>query len=280
MQIRFLIRTTGISALFLLILVFSVHTAPFVRIGDIDGFGDSPTASDNAANGADADSDSDGLLEDGEFLIDRNGNGSVATGSGDDFDNRSAGETADTAVTDSVFSDVASSGSKWTDISLSTSFSGPDFPDTGGTGTPNEPIFIFDFTVLKTDIIFGVDVFFNLLFGDYDVSPADIDLLFPGTGAASRSIALTLQAGSEDGLIQAAFATLAFSEVFSDGGTTWDGEVRVEFDAPNEPYTAFDYVELSTEAIPLIPEPSTFLLFFIGLIATIGVGYRRRKHAA
>ena len=101
----------------------------------IDGFGDSPTASNHVANGADA--DSDGLLEDGEFLINCNGNGSVATGSGDDFDNRSAGEKADTAVTDSVFSDVASSGSKWTDISLSTSFSNPDFPDTGGTGMPS-----------------------------------------------------------------------------------------------------------------------------------------------
>ena len=244
----------------------------------IDGFGDSPTASNHVANGADA--DSDGLLEDGEFLINCNGNGSVATGSGDDFDNRSAGEKADTAVTDSVFSDVASSGSKWTDISLSTSFSSPDFPDTGGTGTPSEPIFIFDFTVLKTDITFGADIFFNLLFGDYDVSPADINLLFPVTGTVSRSVALTLRAGNEDGLIQAAFATLTFAEVFTDGGTTWDGSVRVEFDAPNEPYTAFDYVELSTEAIPLIPEPSTFLLFFIGLIATVGIGYRRRKHAA
>ena len=175
----------------------------------IDGFGDSPTASNHVANGADA--DSDGLLEDGEFLINCNGNGSVATGSGDDFDNRSAGEKADTAVTDSVFSDVASSGSKWTDISLSTSFSSPDFPDTGGTGMPSEPIFIFDFTVLKTDITFGADIFFNLLFGDYDVSPADINLLFPVTGTASRSVALTLRAGNEDGLIQAAFPARSLS---------------------------------------------------------------------
>lgn len=39
---------------------------------------------------------------------------------------------------------------------------------------------------------------------------------------------------------------LDFDEIFTaDGDGNWDGFVRVVFFAPNDPYTAFDYVELS-----------------------------------
>ena len=57
-------------------------------IGDIDGFGISPTTGLVRATPAPhthpADVDGDGLLEPGEFLPDWNKNGSTAVGAGDD----------------------------------------------------------------------------------------------------------------------------------------------------------------------------------------------------
>ncbi|MBT7235290.1 MAG: hypothetical protein HN861_19755, partial [Rhodospirillaceae bacterium] len=49
-----------------------------------------------------------------------------------------------------------------------------------------------------------------------------------------------------DGLIQARTALLRFDEVFTrDENGDWRGFAGVEFFAPAEPYTAFDFVELS-----------------------------------
>ena len=75
---------------------------------------------------------------------------------------------------------------------------------------PNQPEFIFAFHVNGPDIVFGSSMFFNVVFGDYDVVPADITLMF--ASAPSRTIAPNTQPGAEDGLIQAAFANLGFSE--------------------------------------------------------------------
>ncbi len=242
--------------------------APFdyIRVGDLDGFGFTSTAGLQRTTGAAADTNGNGLLQQTEFLPDLNRNGSVATGSGDDFDHRSAAEKANTAApTGNGFTDRGSSGSKWTDITLSTSFTGSDFPDPGGVGIPNQPTLIFDFNVDGSAVVVGTQLFFNLIFGDYDVVPANITLTF--ASAASRTVTLNTQSGAADGLIQAASALLDFTEVFtSDGSGGFNGYVRVDFIAPNEPYTVFDFTELSVTRIATgIPVAPTLPLVTLAL---------------
>ncbi len=252
---------------------FAVPVFNYIRLGDQDGFGFASTAGLQRTGGAAADTNGNNLLQQGEFLPDVNRNGSVATGSGDDWDNRSAAEKANTAAPGGVgFVNNSSSGSKWTDITLSTSFlntfpGNTDFPDPAGPATPNQPQFIYDFSVAGADIVTGAQMFFNLVFGDYDVQPANVTLTF--ASAPSRVIALNTQAGAADGLIQAASALLDFNEVFtSDGLGGWNGFVRVDFVAANEPYTAFDFTELSVTQIPgTVDLPATLPLIGAGLLA-------------
>lgn len=253
--------------------------APFdyIRIGDLDGFGFTPTAGLVRAtpnpHATPADTNGNNLLEVLEFLPDLNKNGIVATGSGDDFDNRSAAEIGDTVVSGNGFTNTGSSGSMWTDVALSTSSTLPNFPDPGGPGVPNEPRFVYDFHVAGADIDPSAVLFFNVLFGDYDVVPANITLTF--ASAPTRTLTLTTQANAADGLIQAAFANLAFNEVFtSDGSGGWNGYLRVDFNAPNEPYTAFDFTELSTTPIS-VPEPTLIVLLGTGLVGLFANGRRR-----
>ena len=63
--------------------------------------------------------------------------------------------------------------------------------------------------------------------------------------------------------------------MFSDGGTSWTGSLSVAFDANNEPYTAFDYVELSRIRIS-VPEPASIALLGVAGIALL----RRRRRSA
>ena len=106
----------------------------------------------------------------------------------------------------------------------------------------NQPGFVFDFFVATGDIVETADLFFNLVFGDYDVSPALIRLTSADNSTQDLSVALQ---GSADGLIQEASVTLSFDDVFTAAPGGWNGYLEVDFIANSEPYTAFDYVELS-----------------------------------
>jgi hypothetical protein len=183
-------------------------------VGDIDGFGIFPTTGLVRATPTHtdpADVDGDGVIEPGEFLPDWNKDGSTAVGSGDEFDRRSASEQA------------ATDGAQWTDRSLT-----PNGAD-GAT-------FVFNFTVPSPgDADFGVDHFINLVFGDFDVSPASI--VVDGV-----TVDLTVQGGEQDGLVQTAFATVPWASMT-------DGQVLIRVVARGEPYLAFDYALLDTDQI-------------------------------
>ncbi|MBD2570105.1 PEP-CTERM sorting domain-containing protein [Anabaena lutea] len=274
---NFLKGATGLSLLALGTLVFtpSAQAAAFsaIRIGDIDGFGYGTATGYQGAYGGPANVDGVGVLGTGDFLPDLNQNGVLATGAGDDFDNRSAAEKAGNFLTGGGFTDKGSTGSEYTDISLSTSFRNTfpnatthPFPGDGNPATlSNQPGFKFDFFVNQSDIIANVPLFFNLVFGDYEVIPAQVD--FTRADGTTFTRAVTAQPGTQDGLIQAAFVQLDFSDVFTANGSIYDGFLRVDFNAPNEPYTAFDFAEISTSQISIdpkpVPEPGTLL----GLLA-------------
>jgi len=185
-------------------------------VGDIDGFGISPTTGLVRASPAPhthpADVDGDGIIEPAEYLPDWNKNGSTAVGSSDDFDRRSAAESA------------ASNGAQWTDHSITPA------------GASNGATFTFNFTVpVPGDDDYGVDHFINFVFGDYDVFPAHITV-------DGQTVALTLQGGGQDGLVQKAFGNVPWSSMT-------DGTVAIQIVAPNEPYLAFDYALLDTDQI-------------------------------
>ena len=179
-------------------------------IGDVDGFGFSSTVGLVAANGSPADTDGDGLLEVGEFLPDLNQDGITAVNRGDSFDNRDAAELS------------ATNGAESTDIAME------------GAGASHLRSFTFNFPIpVLGDIDYGVDHFINFVFGDYDVTPAQ--LIVEGV-----SVPLTAQTRADDGLIQCAFSTVTWGDML-------DGEVVVQIDAPNEPFLAVDYVFLDTD---------------------------------
>ncbi|KFE63985.1 choice-of-anchor A family protein [Hyalangium minutum] len=184
-------------------------------IGDIDGFGIAPAGLVRATpspHNQPADVDGDGLLEPGEFLPDWNRNGSTAVGAGDDFDFRSAAER------------TATNGAQYTDQSRTPA------------GASDGINFTFTFTVpVPGDSDYGVDHYINLVFGDYDVTPASIRV----DGVV---VPLTTQGGGQDGLVQRAYAIVPWSAMT-------DGRVVITIIAPNEPYLAFDYALLDTDQI-------------------------------
>ena len=284
-----------------------------IRIGDVDGFGYGTAVGWLGAAGTPANR-TGGLLSGGDLLPDITGDGILATGvevpcnrpqtrQGDDFDFRSSAEIQGNFITGNGFTNVGSTGSQFTDISISASYDcssgrgdvlvNPTFnAQVFGTGnpiplppsffSPNQPGFQFQFDVNKGDILKDRTLFFNVLFGDYDVTPATLNVTINnGSGGAGSTInlPLTVQPPNQDGLIQAAFTTLGFSEVFSDGGAVWNGFLGVDFNAPNEPYTTFDFVEVSLNPITpqSTPEPSSALGLLV--LSTLGAGstFLRKK---
>ncbi len=180
-------------------------------IGDIDGFGIDPIGKFNT-RGLPADTDGDGIIEAGEFLPDWNRSGAVAINNGDNFDLRSSAELS------------ATNGAQYTDVSLV------------GSGASHLKKFTFNFAVPQPGSAdYGLDHYINFVFGDYDVYPASIDV--DGT-----VVALTLQGGGADGLVQKAFATVPWTAML-------DGQVVITVIAQREPYLAFDYALLDTDQI-------------------------------
>ena len=220
----------------------------FIRIGDNDGFGFAATPelvrASPPPHTRPADTNADGILQPNEFLPDLNADGGVAWTSSDNFDNRTADERDDQAVECRGCKAINQSvGGNWTDLSLSISSPNEDWPDANGPDLPNNALFRFDFVVAAGDIVRGSQIFFNIVFGDYDVNPALVAVR--SRDREPRLLQLRNQ-GPADGLIQARSAVLDFADVFvatADGD--WHGALDVVFLAPADPYTAFDYVELS-----------------------------------
>ena len=205
-RIEIVYRLTLVAALLLLNLPRPAQAVTSL-VGDPDGFGISPTTGLVAANGGPADSDGDGIIEDGEYLPDWNQNGNVAIGSNDYFDFRSSDEIS------------ATDGAQWTDYSVE------------GGGVADGAQFHFQFPVPSSAAgDHGTNHFINFVFGDYDVNPTSIDI--DGT-----TVTLTTQTSGQDGLVQAAFAEVPWAEME-------DGEVIITVHAPNEPYLTFDYALL------------------------------------
>ncbi len=189
-------------------------------VGDVDGFGINAASNPSYpgalrnANGDPVDTDGDGIIEAGEYLPDWNGSGVTAVSDGDLFDFRSAAEIS------------AASGAQHTDHAIS-------FEQ--GTSSDGR-VFRFEFTVpAPGQPGHGDDHFINFVFGDYDVSPATIEV-------DGQTTPLTTQGAGNDGLVQVAHAPVPWSLMV-------DGQVLITVIAPNEPYMAFDYVLLDREQV-------------------------------
>ncbi|MGB3087288.1 MAG: PEP-CTERM sorting domain-containing protein [Phycisphaerae bacterium] len=293
-----------------LVLVSGASAAPFdyIRLGDSDGFGFTLQANgvivgkdgtifDGGGGAGHApkifdvgnlqlDPNNDLTLGPGEYFGDLDNGGSVASGGWDGFNHRTVAEAAGAYVEGSGFTLTTSGGkstdgSQWTDISITNTYGTQTpglkfntgngvFPDSGGAALPNYAYLSFVFLVDKADIDSSKPLFLNVIFGDYEVVPAKLDLVGAG-GAFTKYIPLTTQ--TKDGLIQASYTPLAFGDVFiqdPNNANNWLGMLEVTFDAANEPFYALDSVELG-----LIPEPATLALVGLGLAGL--VARRRRK---
>lgn len=236
-------RITTAIAVFLVLALATGSYAVTTYIGDVDGFGWGTAAGQVGADGNPAERNGTGLLDSGDVLPDINANGVVATGQGDDWDKRSAAETADPYA-------------KWTDVTLSTSFG-------GRPGLANNASFVFTFTAPTAgDSDFEKSHFINLVYGDYDVTPMS---------AVVEGVSVPLLGNSDggvDGYIWRAYAPVAWSDMT-------DGQVTIDIVAPGEPYVTFDYALLDTKAIDVVvPAPGAVLLGTLGMGL---VGWMRRR---
>ncbi|MEM6450539.1 MAG: hypothetical protein AAF703_09520 [Cyanobacteria bacterium P01_D01_bin.105] len=421
-----LTKGVALAATGVLLSTATAQAASFssIRIGDVDGFGYGDGSGYTAANGNSVNVDGQGMLGNGDFLADLNGDGKMATKSNDNFDYRSSEEKDNSFITGSGFIDNGSSGSKYTDTSLSVSSldefygvttlreSKQDLSATkktktdeistlekkvdnlnkiisssnkekkrlqGNVNKANKRIkaaekkikgfrqegklnkingqlkniakdkdkiagwegkikgvertvkekentksrhedkiakltkesnslqkdikakdaeiakiqkesypqesripqaeFLFDFTVDKDSVVEDSPFYLNLLFADYDVKDAQIEFTTANT-SFTRTLTKQDNSDGQDGLIQSAFVELTFDEVFSAAGDNFDGYVKAKVVAPDEPYLAFDYVEIGATKIDIvgqdptdIPEPTTAL----GLLVVGAIGAKSLK---
>ncbi len=249
-------------------VVVEVQAEPFefIRINDADSFGFTDLGSLTGPSGGPVDRNQNGKLDFGDTLPDFNGDGFVNP-DGDNFDNRTAAESSGTAVSAVGASDFnATSGSDWTDVAVSDSWNVDP-----ATSSGQQPGFVFDFFVEGTDISDDHDVFINVLIAD--IRPGTHQVRYTRTDGTSLTrdlVGLTDPGTADDGFIQAAFVTVPFADVFTSEETGWRGHLEVEF-LIDDPYTAYDYAELSLEAIP---EPATLTFLTLG-----GLALSRRRHA-
>ena len=210
-----------------------------------------------------------GVLTQGDFLPDLDCSDPACTSTGssgthynsDEFDNREAVEVAGlsfgsyTEVSGAV--DVGSEGSGWTDVAVSGTGLGWD--DCLSPPTPSyvcglgQPTYIFDFTVTGADP--NQPVYINAVFGDYDVDSSSDTVIIRTASGLTQQLAIATQNNNsgQDGLIQMATATVPFSSVFTNWPSSTQGYLEVEFQMPNEPFVAYDYVEIGVT--PLV-EPT------------------------
>jgi hypothetical protein len=220
-----------VLTVFTVFLPLSVEAEPFqsIRIGDADGFGFARTSTLArpvlGVGPGPADTNANGILEPEEFLPDLNRDGGVWYAGEDNFDNRSDAEKLGNGheCRGCLAIGRATQGSKWTDLSLSPTAPPNNWPDLNGPATPNSAAFVFDFTVGKEDIAQGAQIFFNIVFGDYDIDPAVVFVRFREKPARVLRIS-NQQLRNVDGLIQARTARLRFNEVFTaDAEGNWHG---------------------------------------------------------
>jgi len=253
----------------------------YIRIGDMDGNGFGDGTGYQGADGGPVNVDGTGILYGGDYLPSLNGTGSVATGSGDDYDNRDPSEQSDARFfSQGAVIGTGMNGSDFTDISLADSYDGSNTAKTvwnhntqtyGGGGekpgnenttSPKQPRFIFDFAVEEGMVASGTDIYFNMVFGDYDVGDAIINVTFHNGSMISLPISKQNEVGGGDGLIQTAFSVLSFDNIFYSKSANGYlvGFLQVDFVAASEPYTTFDFVELSVTPIDpdivVIPGPA------------------------
>ncbi len=211
----------------------------FIRVGDMDGSGFGKGGSNVNAAGQSVNVDGIGQLYGGDFLPDGNRGGSVQANQGDDFDNRDGAEHGDSR-TESRGATINSGtkGSWWTDRNLPWGV---------------YPEFVFDFSVKEGMIDTEADIYFNMIFGDYDNHGGTIEI--SNSNGVITTLTPTLQnqvekGESNDGLIQTAYYTVKFDDVFHTTKNGYHiGYFKAVFNNISDPFLTFDFAELGAEPI-------------------------------
>lgn len=213
-----------------------------------------------------------GILTQGDFLPDLDcsdvscGINNIAGTryNSDEFDNREVAEITGgpgnpptgAYIEVSGATDLGSSGSGWTDVAVSGNADGWNYcswsPSQGTTICgAGQAKFYFDFSAAGADP--NQPLYFNAVYGDYDVDEASDIVRITTSSGTTYDIPVVTQNNTlgEDGLIQEVTAVIPFAAVFPNWPTSTDGYLSVEFTMNLEPFTAYDFAELSIT--PLVP---------------------------
>ena len=245
MSIAKKVLTGYVLSCVLVLCVSGASYAVTVMIGDKDGFGFGSASEHENVLGEACDINGNGVLDPGDALPDLNGDGWVATGSGDDFNNREASEYG------------GNTGVTYTDVALSNSndsvFGGRDY-------ITDEVYFTFTFTVPAFgDLDYGLDHFVNFVYGDYDVNP--MYSIVEGDMVEMEGNSF----GGINGFVWRVYHIVEWEDML-------DGKVTIEIVAPEEPYVVFDYALLDMDPIEIpatVPEPASVILLCMGLAGLI-----------